>query len=56
MPLTALTAGFHRAGFVIERIIQPRPLPEMRSTDPRVFDKLQNAPAFILFRLPKQAS
>lgn len=54
MPLTELTEGFHRAGFLIERLIEPRPVAAMRDRDRRVFDKLETAPAFILFRLVKR--
>lgn len=55
MPLTVMTDQFRDAGFLIERIVEPRPLPEMAAQDPEVFDKLERCPAFILFRLVKAA-
>lgn len=53
MPLTAMTEQFRDAGFLIERIVEPRPLPEMAKSHPDVFNKLEHCPAFILFRLIK---
>ncbi len=54
MPLTVMTEQFHAAGFLIERIVEPRPSAEMATSDPLVFDKLEQCPAFILFRLVKR--
>ena len=42
---------FHRAGFMIERVVEPRPLPEMAQRHPEDFIRLEHAPAFIAFRL-----
>ena len=53
MPLTVMTEQFRDAGFLIERIVEPRPLPEMATSNPDVFNKLEHCPAFILFRLIK---
>jgi SAM-dependent methyltransferase len=53
MPLAEMTEQFADAGFLIERIVEPRPLPEMAAQDPEVFEKLERCPAFILFRLIK---
>lgn len=54
MPLTVMTEQFRDAGFLIERLLEPRPLPQMAAQDPEVFDKLERCPAFILFRLVKR--
>ncbi len=53
MPLTQLTEEFTDAGFVIERLIEPTPDPEMKDSHPVTFEKLSSEPAFILFRLRK---
>lgn len=54
MPLTVMTEQFSDAGFMIDQIVEPRPLPEMEAQHPDVFAKLEQCPAFILFRLVKR--
>lgn len=54
MPLSTMTAHFDKADFVIDRLIEPRPSDEMQEVDPRAFGKLEDCPAFILFRLIKR--
>lgn len=51
LPLTLLTEEFADAGFVIERLVEPRPTPEMADTHPETHDRLRTEPAFILFAL-----
>lgn len=51
LPLTRLTEEFATAGFLIERLVEPTPEPEMASTHPDTFEKLRNCPAFIMFEL-----
>jgi len=51
LPLTRLTEEFAAAGFLIERLVEPLPQPEMARTHPGPFEKLSRQPAFILFRL-----
>jgi SAM-dependent methyltransferase len=51
MPLTQLTEEFAKAGFVIERLIEPAPEPDMATTHPETFRRLSTEPAFVLFRL-----
>lgn len=53
MPLTLLTAEFTEAGFLIERLVEPSPQPEMAETHPESFQRLSTEPGFILFRLIK---
>lgn len=53
VPLTTLTAEFHAAGFVIEQLVEPRPLAAMASSHPEDYARLSTVPAFILFRLRK---
>jgi ubiquinone/menaquinone biosynthesis C-methylase UbiE len=52
-PLTATADEFAEAGFVIERLLEPRPAPEMKERYPDDFEKLLKQPAFIAFRLRK---
>jgi SAM-dependent methyltransferase len=53
MPLSRLTEEFAAAGFVIERLLEPAPQPEMARTHPEAFERLSSEPGFILFRLRK---
>jgi SAM-dependent methyltransferase len=49
-PLQAMTDPLFDAGFVIERIVEPRPLAEMESRDAEEFELLRRRPAFLLLR------
>src|SRR5690606_5630056 len=51
LPLTALCEEFADAGFVIERLLEPRPTEAARTIDPRRFEELDTRPGFIVFRL-----
>lgn len=53
LPLTQLTAEFADAGFVIERLVEPAPRPEMAELSPGHFERLSTEPGFIQFRLVK---
>jgi ubiquinone/menaquinone biosynthesis C-methylase UbiE len=50
-PLTAMTEAIASAGFVIDRLIEPGPLPELRDRDLDNFEKLRHEPQFLFFRL-----
>lgn len=50
-PLTAMTEAISSAGFVIERLVEPRPVPELRALDPPAYEALSSRPAFLFFRL-----
>ena len=39
------------AGFVIERLVEPRPGPEGRARDPERYERYSTAPFFVAFRL-----
>jgi SAM-dependent methyltransferase len=54
MPLTQTAAEFHDAGFVIERLVEPLPAPEMAEEHADDYRKLHNEPGFIAFRLTKR--
>lgn len=53
MPLSRMTEEFADAGFVIERLVEPRPVPEMARSHPEVHDRLTREPAFVAFKLRK---
>ena len=38
------------AGWTLERVVEPLPLPEMKAVDPRHYEELSQAPAFICIR------
>ena len=52
-PLTATCDEFADSGFVIERLVEPRPLPEMAERLPDDYAKLVREPGFVAFRLRK---
>jgi SAM-dependent methyltransferase len=51
MPLQDTCAEFAEAGFLIERLVEPRPAASGEAVDPEDFDKLQREPGFLAFRL-----
>ena len=53
LPLTVSCAEFTEAGFVIERLAEPRPIAEMADLFPEDYEKLKREPAFINFCLLK---
>ena len=53
-PLTSLCDAVHRAGFVIERLVEPLPSESMRDRWPEDFDKLHREPGFLNLRLLKR--
>jgi ubiquinone/menaquinone biosynthesis C-methylase UbiE len=52
-PLEAWIREFTDAGFLIERLVEPRPAETMALQYPAVQEKLEQAPGFIAFRLLK---
>ena len=50
-PLTATCAEIAEAGFVIERLVEPRPLPAMAQSHPEEYERLSTRPGFLMFRL-----
>ncbi len=53
MPLSRLTEDFAAAGFLVERLVEPLPVPEMAGSHPATFAKLSAQPGFVLFKLIK---
>ncbi|GAB3702139.1 class I SAM-dependent methyltransferase [Corynebacterium nasicanis] len=52
-PLSTLVDEFGRAGFVVEKLVEPRPTPAMEEKYPAAHEKLSRVPAFIAFQLMK---
>jgi SAM-dependent methyltransferase len=51
-PLEVTCEEIHAAGFVIERLIEPRPVPEAAAIDPERYEELCREPTgFLAFRL-----
>lgn len=50
-PLTAMTEAISSSGLVIERLIEPRPVPELRERDPEAYEEITTKPRFLFFRL-----
>ena len=55
-PLTAITESIDRAGFLIERLVEPDPVPELADVDADDYRRLRTSPAFLFFRLVKRPS
>lgn len=53
-PVSSLTEAAHRAGFLIERFIEPMPEESMREVDLEEYEKLKTRPGFLLLRLIKR--
>jgi hypothetical protein len=50
-PLTAMTEAAVAAGFVIDRLLEPGPQPELQGHDPAAYRLLRTRPRFLFFRL-----
>ncbi len=54
--LTAMFEAFNAAGFVVDTLLEPQPVPEMATKYPETYAKLMTQPHFICFRLRKTTS
>ncbi len=52
-PLTAMSEDVAAAGLVIERLVEPAPLPELAELDPAAYEVLVSAPRFLFLRLAR---
>jgi ubiquinone/menaquinone biosynthesis C-methylase UbiE len=52
-PLGDTCAEIADAGFLIERLVEPLPSPDMAEGDPEHFERLSLSPGFIVFRLQR---
>jgi SAM-dependent methyltransferase len=53
-PLGAMVDSILGAGFVLERLLEPRPTPQFKERDPADYEKLMRQPGFICFRAAKR--
>ncbi|MGP4084075.1 class I SAM-dependent methyltransferase [Streptomyces sp. KR55] len=51
MPLETFLNELLAAGFMLERLIEPRPTPDLRELDETAYNKLHQAPCFLAVRL-----
>lgn len=51
LPLSRTSEEFASAGFLIEHIVEPLPMPGMADRFPEEYEKLTREPGFIVFRL-----
>jgi SAM-dependent methyltransferase len=52
-PLGAMLNALLGAGFVLERLVEPQPVPQFQEHDPADYAKLMRQPGFICFRARK---
>jgi SAM-dependent methyltransferase len=52
-PLSAMLEPLLGAGFTLEHLVEPQPVPEFEKLDPRDYAKLMRQPGFICFRAVK---
>jgi SAM-dependent methyltransferase len=52
-PLAAMLGPLLGAGFALERLLEPRPVPQFREHDPADYEKLRRQPGFLCFRAAK---
>jgi ubiquinone/menaquinone biosynthesis C-methylase UbiE len=52
-PLTAMTSAISQAGFIIDRLVEPMPLPGLQEREPAAYRRLTTTPGFLFFRLTK---
>lgn len=50
-PLTQMAEAIAASGFLIERLVEPRPSPVLAQSHPDSYRKLMTAPRFLFFRL-----
>jgi len=53
MPIGDIATAATDAGFLIERLVDPRPLEELNEIDPQTYYRLNRMPEFIIFKLRK---
>lgn len=53
-PLQALMVPLLAAGFALERLLEPTPVPEFEQSDPRHYEELSRQPGFLCIRAAKR--
>jgi len=51
LPLETFLGELLAAGFVLDRLVEPRPAPDLRKVDESAYDRLHQAPCFLAVRL-----
>jgi 2-polyprenyl-6-hydroxyphenyl methylase/3-demethylubiquinone-9 3-methyltransferase len=49
-PLADIVNGLTESGWMLDRLVEPRPLPDMKAVAPALYAELEQAPAFICVR------
>jgi len=49
-PLAEILNGLVEAGWILDRLVEPKPLPEMKEVAERLYEQLSRAPVFICVR------
>jgi SAM-dependent methyltransferase len=55
-PLGAITGWLWESGFVIERLVEPRPVPEFAQDEPEHYEEYQRTPGFMCIRARKDSN
>jgi len=53
-PLTEITCSLTEAGFLIERLVEPRPVEDGKKVDPEAYETLSSRPIFMAIRAIKK--
>jgi len=53
-PLSDITEALASSGFVIERLIEPKPTDAFREASPKAYERLLRAPDFLLLRARRE--
>lgn len=53
MPISDISEAIYEAGFLIEQIVEPRPLEPMKKIKPGSYARLSKVPYFIIFKVKK---
>lgn len=51
MPMSTLVNELIDAGFILDRMVEPQPSPQLRAVDPTHYEELRAAPIFLALRL-----
>jgi hypothetical protein len=51
MPMSVLVNELLEEGFILDRMVEPPPLPALREVEPDRYDALRSAPIFLALKL-----
>jgi ubiquinone/menaquinone biosynthesis C-methylase UbiE len=52
-PISKMVEQIHASGFIIKKLVEPLPLPEMREINPGAYEQLMRSPEFMIWVLEK---